>query len=148
MKRFSKIIATLLATLTLLSALTATAGAVTVTKDGKEYLFGRTTPTTGDINVLTIRLGFADYGVDEKDYPADSEETLLSYFDGFEDSVNGYYETASYGKLHLSCDKVYSYNAKYSRDDYNDSQDYALSSVDADSLREISFSKKPMMRIA
>ena len=113
--------------LVLLSAMIPTA-AITVEKDGKEYILRSQTPTTGDVNVLMIRLGFADYPVDDEEEPADSEETLLSYFDGSEDSVNGFYETSSYGKLHLHCDKVYTYNANYDRDDYSDA--FSMFSMD------------------
>lgn len=94
------------------------AGAITVERDGREYILRSPTPTTGDINVLMIRLGFADYSADDEDSPADSEETLLSYFDGSDDSVNQFYETSSYGKLRLHCDQVYTYNAVYDREDY------------------------------
>ena len=94
------------------------AGAITVKKDGREYILRTPTPTTGDVNVLMIRLGFADYSVNDEVSPADSEETLLSYFDGSKGSVNEFYETSSYGKLHLRCDKVYTYNTEHNRGDY------------------------------
>ena len=107
--------------LAVLIALTAaiSAGAVTVKHDGREYTLRSETPAAGDINVLLIRLGFADYPVDNKYYPAGGEEELLAYFDGSADSVNAFYETSSYGKLRLSCDKVYSYNARYPRYEYD-----------------------------
>lgn len=121
-KRITKAVALLTAALmTLLSSVIST-GAITVVRDGKEYVLASHTPTIGEVNVLMIRLGFADYPIDDEDDPAESEETLLSYFNGSEDSVNGFYETSSYGKLRLHCDKVYNYNAIYDRDDYDDAE--------------------------
>ena len=117
-----KVTALLIAFLILLSSSVVGTSAITVERDGTQYILRSHTPTTGDINVLMIRIGFADYDVDDEDDPADSEETLLSYFDGSEDSVNAFYETSSYGKLRLHCDKVYSYNAEYSRDSYDNSE--------------------------
>lgn len=120
MKRSVKMISVLMAVLMLFSVTTVlTASANTVTKDGKSYTLYSRTPTKGDLNVLIVRLGFADYPVDGEDHPADSEETLLSYFDGSSQSVNGFYETSSYGQLHLHCDKIFSYNAERNRDDYD-----------------------------
>lgn len=118
------IIAVLLAILMLLPLATVAGKAITVEKDGREYILNSHTPTTGDVNVLMIRIGFADYPVDDEEYPADSEETLLNYFDGTQGSVNGYYETSSYGKLRLHCDKVYTYNAKLERIEYDDYYSY------------------------
>ena len=118
MRTIRKLTALFIAVLILVSMFTVSAGAVKVVKGGEEYTLRSHTPTTGDVNVLMIRLGFADYAADDEDYPADSEDTLLSYFDGSENSVNGFYETSSYGKLHLHCDKVYNYNAVYDRGDY------------------------------
>ena len=118
------IIAVLLAILMLLPLATVAGKAITVEKDGREYILNSHTPTTGDVNVLMIRIGFADYPVDDEEYPADSEETLLNYFDGTQGSVNGYYETSSYGKLRLHCDKIYTYNAKLERIEYDDYYSY------------------------
>lgn len=115
------IIAVLLAILMLLPLAMVAGKAITVEKDGREYLLRSPTPTVGDVNVLMIRLGFADYPADDEDSPADSEATLLSYFDGTADSVNGFYETSSYGKLRLHCDKVYTYNALRDRYEYTSS---------------------------
>lgn len=118
-KSLTKTVALLMALLiALLSSVLSTA-AITVEKDGKEYILNSRTPTVGDVNVLMIRLGFADYPVDDEEDPADSEETLLSYFDGSQSSINGFYETSSYGKLRLHCDTVYTYNAQYDREDYS-----------------------------
>lgn len=119
-----KAVAVLIAFLMLLSSSMIGGSAITVERDGAQYILRSHTPTTGDINVLMVRVGFADYDVDDEEYPADSEETLLSYFDGSEDSINAFYETSSYGKLRLHCDKVYSYNAEYSRSDYDDEDFY------------------------
>ena len=114
--------------LSILVSMTSLSGsAITVVKDGKEYTLHVKTPTEGDCNVLMIRLGFADYPLDDEDYPADSEETLLSYFDGSPDSINGYYETSSYGKLRLHCDKIYSYTAPYDRSEYDDDFEIIIS---------------------
>lgn len=96
--------AVLIAFLILLSSSMIGANAITVERDGTQYFLRSHTPTTGDINVLMVRIGFADYDVDDENDPADSEETLLSYFDGSEDSVNAFYETSSYGKLHQRLD--------------------------------------------
>jgi len=101
----------------LLSAAMIPAGAFTVEKDGKQYTFVSHTPTTGDCKVLMIRVGFEDYPVDDEIYNADSEETLLSYFDGSDGSVNAFYEASSYGKLRLSCDEVFTYTFPGSRDE-------------------------------
>ncbi len=123
MKHFLKLISVTLAVLTLVSIATVLpSGANTVTKDGKSYTLYSRTPTKGDLNVLLVRLGFQDYPVDGEDCPATGEETLLSYFDGSDGSVNGYYETSSYGQLHLHCDKVYSYNAVHNRAEYDDAE--------------------------
>ena len=84
------IITVLLAILMLLPLATVAGKAITVEKDGREYILNSHTPTTGDVNVLMIRIGFADYPVDDEEYPADSEETLLNYFNGTQGSVNGY----------------------------------------------------------
>ena len=135
MRNIAKVTAIFLSVLMLLSAAVIPAGAVTVTKDGKQYTLCSHTPTTGDVNVLLIRLGFADYPADGEDDPVDSAENLLSYFDGSADSVNGYYETSSYGKLHLHCNKVYTYNAQYDRDDYDgDLAEYTLDDLFAETL--------------
>lgn len=115
----AKAAAVLLCLLTLLSPAVIVGNAITVEKDGNQYVFRSVTPTTGNINVLMIRVGFADIPYDDENIPADSEETLRSLFDGSEDSVNAYYEAASYGKLHLVCDEVFSYNARYERDYYS-----------------------------
>ncbi|MBQ3265445.1 MAG: hypothetical protein IJH07_06680 [Ruminococcus sp.] len=119
-----KAVAVLIAFLMLLSSSMIGTSAITVERDGTQYILRSHTPTTGDVNVLIVRVGFADYDVDNEEYPADSEETLLSYFDGSEDSINAFYETSSYGKLRLHCDKVYSCNAEYSRSDYDDADFY------------------------
>ena len=86
------IIAVLLAILMLLPLAMVAGKAITVEKDGREYLLRSPAPTVGDVNVLMIRLGFADYPVDDEDSPADSEATLLSYFDGAagQDNVVGW----------------------------------------------------------
>ncbi|MBR1483681.1 MAG: hypothetical protein IJ598_12055 [Ruminococcus sp.] len=118
MKLIRTLTSCLLSAALLLPAVTS-AGAITVVKDGKEYLFRSATPTTGDCNVLMIRVGFADYPADGGENPVTDEQTLLSYFDGSEGSVNGYYETSSYGSLRLHCDKVYTYNAQHEREYYN-----------------------------
>ncbi|MBQ3285685.1 MAG: hypothetical protein IJH40_08600 [Ruminococcus sp.] len=129
MKTGKRIIALLIAVMLLIPTVISTS-ANTVVHDGKEYILRSRTPTTGDINVLLVRIGFADYPVDDEDYPADSEEKLLSYFNGGEKSIDGFYENSSYGKLHLRCDKVYAYNALYDRDDYdNEKNPEALSNV-------------------
>ena len=127
MRIIKRAVAFLISAVMLISA-AISAGAVTVVKDGREYMLRSRTPTVGDINVLMIRLGFADYSADHAEDPADSEETLLSYFDGSQDSVNGFYETSSYGKLRLHCDSVYTYNAQYTRDDYDG--EYARFTID------------------
>lgn len=119
-----RIIALLIAAALLIPAIIST-GAITVVHDGKEYTLRSFTPTTGDLKVLMVRIGFADYPADDEDDPADSEELLLSYFDGSEDSVNGFYETSSYGKLRLSCDRVYTYNAQNDRCEYESENDDA-----------------------
>lgn len=118
MKTIRKTLPFFLSVLIIASIAVIPAAAVTIEKDGKEYTFRSHTPTTGDVNVLAIRLGFADYSVDNEDYPAKSEQTLLSFFDGTENSVNGFYETSSYGKLRLHCDRVYAYNALHDRSEY------------------------------
>ena len=82
--------AVLIAFLILLSSSMIGASAITAERDGTQYLLRSHTPTTGDINVLMVRIGFADYDVDDENDPADSEETLLSYFDGSEDSINAF----------------------------------------------------------
>ena len=128
MKKIRKITAVLLAALMVMTVQTISAGAISVVRDGKEYTLGSHTPTTGDVNVLMVRLGFADYSVDDAEYPAVSEQTLLSYFDGTEGSVNAFYETSSYGKLRLHCDKVYTYNAQLDRGEYDSDNDGAASS--------------------
>lgn len=70
MKRSIKMISVLMAVLMLFSVTTVlTASANTVTKDGKSYTLYSRTPTKGDLNVLIVRLGFADYPVDGEDYP-------------------------------------------------------------------------------
>ncbi len=102
----SKCLAVALLVLVVISSSIIAGSAITVKKDGKEYFLRSHTPTTGDCKVLMIRLGFADYPIDDENDPADSEETLLSYFDGSKGSVNEFYETSSYGRLRLSCDKV------------------------------------------
>ena len=139
-----KVTALLIAFLILLSSSMIGANAITVERDGTQYILRSHTPTTGDINVLMVRIGFADYDVDDENDPADSEETLLSYFDGSEDSINAFYETSSYGKLHLHCDKVYSYNAEYSRGSY-DNSDYDIEDLITETLTaledEIDFDK-------
>lgn len=129
MKRFIRTIAVLMAVLMVLSAAAVVSGsAITVEKDGVTYFLNTRTPTTGDINALVVRLGFADYSVDDEDDPADSEETLLSYFDGTDDnSIITYYENASYGKLRLHCDTVYSYEAVYERKEYDEENNEAAS---------------------
>lgn len=129
MKRFIRMIAVLMAVLMVLSAAAVVSGsAITVEKDGVTYFLNTRTPTTGDVNALVVRLGFADYSVDDEDDPADSEETLLSYFDGTdENSIITYYENASYGKLRLHCDKVYSYEAEYDREEYDAENNEAAS---------------------
>ena len=105
-----KILSSMLAiVLLILSTAFVPAGAVTVEKDGKQYTFFSHTPTTGDCKVLTVRVGFADYPVDDENYPADSEETLMSCFDGSEGSISAFYEASSYGRLHLSCDEIFTY---------------------------------------
>ncbi len=114
-----KAIAVLIAVVILLSSSITAGSAISIEKNGKQYILRSHTPTTGDVNVLMVRVGFADYAVDDEDNPADSEQTLLSYFDGSAGSVNGFYETSSYGKLRLYCDRVYSYNAKHNRSDYD-----------------------------
>ncbi|MBQ9673220.1 MAG: hypothetical protein IJV39_01190 [Ruminococcus sp.] len=124
MKYLVKYLALLISLLMIISSSIISDMAITVEKDGKEYFLCSHTPTTGDCKVLIIRLGFADFPIDDEDYPADSEETLLSYFDGSKGSVNEFYETSSYGKLKLSCDKVYSYTAKNNRDDYDNNSDF------------------------
>lgn len=113
-----KFAAILIPTLMILSSSVVAGNAIRIEKDGKEYIFASPTPTTGDRKVLVIRVGFEDYSADDEEYPADSEEALLSYFDGSEDSVNAFYKTSSYGKLNLICDKVYTYNAPNERYDY------------------------------
>lgn len=118
MKRILKVFAVLLSLLMMISSSMIAGSAITVKKDGKEYFLRSHTPTKGDCKVLLIRLGFADHPLDDENDPADSEETLLSYFDGSKGSVNEFYETSSYGRLKLSCDKVYSYTAEYNRGDY------------------------------
>ena len=117
MKKLKRIAAAFTAVLMILSTVTAV-NAVTVEKDGKKYTLKYKSPSTGDVNILMLRVGFADYDIDGEDYPADSEETLLSYFDGSDDSVNAYYERSSYGKLRLHCDRVFSYTAKNERNFY------------------------------
>ena len=107
MKKLRRLTAVLLSVLLVITIPAVTADAITVVKDGKSYTLKSVTPTTGDCNVLVIRVGFADYPVDGQVKPAHSEETLLSYFDGSGKSINGYYEASSYGKLRLHCEKVY-----------------------------------------
>ena len=120
MKKLRRLTAVLLSVLLVITIPAVTADAITVVKDGKSYTLKSVTPTTGDCNVLVIRVGFADYPVDGQVKPAHSEETLLSYFDGSGKSINGYYEASSYGKLRLHCEKVYSYNAQSEREHYKD----------------------------
>lgn len=115
--RMIKAIAVLMAVTTVFMSVGLSAGAFTVNVNGKEYTFASHAPTKGDFNVLVIRAGFMDYPVDGENYPADSEETLLSFFDGLEDSVNAYYDRASYGQLHLSCDEVFTYNVQSTREE-------------------------------
>ena len=131
MKRGKKYVAVLLSALMIISSSIIAGSAITVEKDGKEYFLRSHTPTAGDCKVLMVRLGFADYGIDDENYPADSEETLLSYFDGSKGSVNEFYETSSYGKLRLSCDKIYSYTAKLNQDDYQYIYDDPQSGINA-----------------
>ena len=137
MKVIKKLTAFLTSLLILFSMAIIPTGAITVTHDGKEYTLYSHTPTMGDINVLMVRVGFADYPADGEDYPADSEDTLLSYFDGSEDSVNGFYETSSYGKLRLHCDKIYTYNAQYDRDSYDDAE-FSLDDLLSEALTALS----------
>ena len=73
-----KAIALLTAFLILLSSSMIGANAIPVERDGTQYILRSHTPTSGDINVLMIRIGFADYDVDDENDPADSEETLLA----------------------------------------------------------------------
>ena len=120
MKKLRRLTAVLLSVLLVITIPAVTADAITVVKDGKSYTLKSVTPTTGDCNVLVIRVGFADYPVDGQVKPAHSEETLLSYFDGSGKSINGYYEASSYGKLRLHCEKVYSYNAQSEHEHYKD----------------------------
>ncbi len=119
MKRILKVFAVLLSLFMITSSSIIAGSAITIKKDGKAYFLRSHTPTTGDCKVLMIRLGFADYPIGDENDPADSEETLLSYFDGSKGSVNEFYETSSYGRLKLSCDKVYSYTAEYNRGEYD-----------------------------
>ena len=129
MRRFIRMTAVLMAVIMTISALTVLSGhAIKVEKDGVTYFLNTRTPAKGDVNVLMVRVGFADYAVDDEESPADSEETLLSYFDGSKDSINAYYENASYGKLRLHCDRVYSYEAKLERHEYDENSYDALSS--------------------
>ena len=128
MKACKKVVAVLLSLLTLLSAASFAAGAITFEKDGNFYYLRSHTPTTGDINVLVVRVGFADYPVDDEMYPADSEETIASFFDGSPDSINGFYRTSSYGKLRMSCDTIFTYNAMYDRREYDEENSDAMSS--------------------
>lgn|GEM_PF-3419335 len=129
MKYLIRMIAVMTAVMMLLSTLTVLSGsAITVEKDGVTYYLNTRSPAQGDVNVLLVRVGFADYDVDDEDDPADSEKTLLSYFDISEDSISAYYENASYGKFHLHCDKVYSYNAELERHEYDENNAEAVSS--------------------
>ncbi len=144
-KCFKRIIALFLSVLSLIAIATFSAGAITVEKDGKEYYLKSRTPTTGDCHVLMIRVGFDDYPVDDEENPADSEETLFSYFDGTEGSVNAFYEASSYGKLRLHCDQVYTYTAMFPRENYDDSNLYNAEFLISETLTaledEIDFEK-------
>ena len=128
MKKIRKLTAVLLAAVMLMTISSVSAGAMTVVRDGKEYTLETHTPATGDVHVLMVRLGFADYGVDDAKNPAVSGQTLLSYFDGSEDSVNAYYEVSSYGQLHLHCDEVFTYTAPLVRAEYDSGNRSASSS--------------------
>ena len=128
MKKIRKLTAVLLAAVMLMTISSVSAGAMTVVRDGKEYTLETHTPATGDVHVLMVRLGFADYGVDDAKNPAVSGQTLLSYFDGSEDSVNAYCEVSSYGQLHLHCDEVFTYTAPLVRAEYDSGNRSASSS--------------------
>ena len=138
MKRIKKITALFMTALIIITSTIVSTGAITVEKDGKKYILHSRTPATGDVNVLVIRIGFADYPVDDERNPADSEEKLLSYFDGTEGSINAFYETSSYGKLRLNCDRVYSYTAQLDRDEYDADNFTASSSPDGLILETLS----------
>ena len=66
MGAYKRMIAVLVALMLMIPAIVQ-AGAITVEKDGRECILRSPTPTTGDINVLMIRLGFADYSADDED---------------------------------------------------------------------------------
>ena len=65
-KRITKIAALLMAVIMALLSSVISIGAITVTRDGRDYYLMSYSPTVGDINVLMIRLGFADYPADDE----------------------------------------------------------------------------------
>ena len=63
MKKLKRIAAAFTAVLMILSTVTVV-NAVTVEKDGKKYTLKYKSPSTGDVNILMLRVGFADYDID------------------------------------------------------------------------------------
>ncbi|MBO4834831.1 MAG: hypothetical protein J5483_01850, partial [Lachnospiraceae bacterium] len=89
------------------------------------------TPYLGNAYVVAFHVDFPD----QKFEAGDTEEALQkaigvdlagnkyeSFYNDQYDSVNGYYQRASYGKLFISGD-TFSYTAQKSRDDYENSAD-------------------------
>lgn len=86
--------------------------------------------TTGDAAILTVRAEFQDVKFDDGCY---TEEQLRAMFDGIDtasfsnadldmyESLSGYYERSSYGKLHINCgDQIYSCTLSHDRSYYSE----------------------------